>query len=74
MKAQCATRGNRIQNTQWLAYSTTLTRICWVPGRLLAAFGGRADLRLMVYAGKEMGAQALPNLRKPLETIRGAEA
>jgi ATP-dependent DNA helicase RecG len=41
------------------------------PGSLLAAFGGRADLRLMVYAGKEMGAGALPNLRKPPKTIRG---
>jgi ATP-dependent DNA helicase RecG len=41
------------------------------PGSLLAAFGGRADLRLMVYAGKEMGAEALPNLRKPPKTIRG---
>lgn len=41
------------------------------PGSLLAAFGGRADLRLMVYAGKERGTDALPNLRKPPKTIRG---
>ena len=41
------------------------------PGGLLAAFGGRADLRLMVYAGKEVGTGALPNLRKPPKTIRG---
>ena len=41
------------------------------PGSLLAAFGGRADVRLMVYAGKEMGADAVPNLRKPPKTIRG---
>lgn len=41
------------------------------PGSLLAAFGGRADLRLMVYSGKEMGTAALPNLRKPPKTIRG---
>jgi ATP-dependent DNA helicase RecG len=41
------------------------------PGSLLAAFGGRADLRLMVYAGKEMGMDAVPNLRKPPKTIRG---
>ena len=41
------------------------------PGSLLAAFGGRADLRLMVYAGKEMGTDAVPNLRKPPKTIRG---
>lgn len=41
------------------------------PGSLLAAFGGRADLRLLVYAGKEMGMDAVPNLRKPPKTIRG---
>ncbi len=41
------------------------------PGSLLAAFGSRADLRLMVYAGKEMGMDAVPNLRKPPKTIRG---
>ncbi len=41
------------------------------PGSLLAAFGGRADLRLMVYSGKEMGSEAVPNLRKPPKTIRG---
>ena len=41
------------------------------PGSLLAAFGGRADLRLMVYSGKEMGTAALPNLRKAPKTIRG---
>ncbi len=41
------------------------------PGSLLAAFGSRADLRLMVYAGKERGTDALPNLRKPPKTIRG---
>ena len=41
------------------------------PGSLLAAFGGRADLRVMVYAGKEMGINAVPNLRKPPKTIRG---
>ena len=41
------------------------------PGSLLAALGGRADLRLMVYAGKEMGMDAVPNLRKPPKTIRG---
>jgi ATP-dependent DNA helicase RecG len=41
------------------------------PGSLLAAFGTRADIRLMVYAGKEVGAGATPNLRKPPKTIRG---
>jgi len=41
------------------------------PGSLLAAFGTRADIRLMVYAGKEVVAAATPNLRKPPKTIRG---
>ncbi len=41
------------------------------PGSLLAAFGSRADIRLMVYAGKEVGAGATPNLRKQPKTIRG---
>lgn len=41
------------------------------PGSLLAAFGSRADIRLMVYAGKEVGSRATPNLRKPPKTIRG---
>ena len=41
------------------------------PGSLLAAFGARADIRLMVYAGKEVGSGATPNLRKPPKTIRG---
>ena len=40
------------------------------PGSLLAAFGSRADIRLMVYAGKEVGSGATPNLRKPPKTIR----
>ena len=41
------------------------------PGSLLAAFGTRADIRLMVYAGKEVGTGATPNLRKQPKTIRG---
>lgn len=41
------------------------------PGSLLAAFGTRADIRLMVYAGKDEGSGATPNLRKPPKTLRG---
>ena len=41
------------------------------PGSVLAAFGSRADIRLMVYAGKDVGSGATPNLRKPPKTIRG---
>ena len=41
------------------------------PGSLLAAFGSRADVRVMVYDGKSIGAGATPNLRKQPKTIRG---
>ena len=41
------------------------------PGSLLAAFGTRADIRLMVYAGKEVGSGATPNLRRQPKTFRG---
>ena len=41
------------------------------PGSLLAAHGTRADLRLMVYSGKEVSAGATPNLRKSPRTFRG---
>lgn len=41
------------------------------PGSLLAAFDGRADLRVMVYDGKQPASGATPNLRKPGKTVRG---
>lgn len=41
------------------------------PGSLLAAFGTRADIRLMVYEGKAVVPGATPNLRKKPKTIRG---
>ena len=41
------------------------------PGSLLAAFDSRADLRVMVYDGKQALAGATPNLRKPAKTVRG---
>ncbi len=41
------------------------------PGSLLSAHGTRADVRLMVYSGKDMGVGATPNLRKPPRAIRG---
>jgi ATP-dependent DNA helicase RecG len=41
------------------------------PGSLLAASGTRADIRLLVYAGKEVGSSSTPNLRKPPKTLRG---
>lgn len=41
------------------------------PGGLLAAHGSRADIRLMVYDGKQAVPGATPNLRKTPKTIRG---
>ena len=41
------------------------------PGGLLAAHGSRADIRLMVYDGKQISLGATPNLRKTPKTIRG---
>lgn len=42
------------------------------PGGLLAAQGSRADIRLMVYDGKQPVPGATPNMRKTPKTIRGA--
>lgn len=41
------------------------------PGSLLAAFDSRADVRVMVYDGKQVSSGATPNLRKAAKTIRG---
>ena len=41
------------------------------PGGLLAAHGTRADIRLMVYEGKQIVSGATPNLRRTPKTIRG---
>lgn len=41
------------------------------PGSLLAAHGTRADVRVMVYDGKQALPGATPNLRKPGKTVRG---
>lgn len=41
------------------------------PGNLLAAQGSRADIRLMVYDGKQAVPGATPNLRKTPKAIRG---
>jgi ATP-dependent DNA helicase RecG len=41
------------------------------PGGLLAAFDSRADVRVMVYDGKQVSTGATPNLRKTAKTIRG---
>jgi ATP-dependent DNA helicase RecG len=41
------------------------------PGSLLAAQDTRADIRLMIFAGKTVVPGATPNLRKPAKAIRG---
>ncbi len=41
------------------------------PGSLLASFGTRADIRLMVYDGKSVVSGATPNFRKKPKTVRG---
>lgn len=41
------------------------------PSGLLAAHGSRADVRVMVYDGKQAIPGATPNLRKPAKTVRG---
>jgi len=41
------------------------------PGSLLAAFDSRADLRVMVYDGKQVASGPTPNLRKLAKTVRG---
>jgi ATP-dependent DNA helicase RecG len=41
------------------------------PGSLLAAYDSRADVRVMVYDGKQALAGATPNFRKPPKTVRG---
>jgi ATP-dependent DNA helicase RecG len=41
------------------------------PGSLLASLDCRADVRVMVYDGKQVSTGATPNLRKPAKTIRG---
>jgi len=41
------------------------------PGSLLAAHDTRADIRVMVFDGKQPVPGATPNLRKPAKTVRG---
>jgi ATP-dependent DNA helicase RecG len=41
------------------------------PGSLLSALDSRADVRVMVYDGKQVVSGAIPNLRKAPKTLRG---
>ncbi len=57
--------------TEWLPTRAAVLLFADEPGSLLAAHDSRADLRVMVYDGKQPGAGAVPNLRKTPETVRG---
>jgi ATP-dependent DNA helicase RecG len=58
--------GNEIQPTR-----AAVLLFAEEPGSLLAAHGSRADIRLMIYDGKQVVPGATPNLRKTPKTIRG---
>jgi ATP-dependent DNA helicase RecG len=58
--------GNEVQPTR-----AAVLLFAEEPGGLLAAQGSRADIRLMVYDGKQAVPGATPNLRKTPKTIRG---
>lgn len=58
--------GNKLMPTR-----ATVLLFADEPGSLLASFGTRADVRIMVYDGKQAVAGATPNLRKAPKTIRG---
>lgn len=58
--------GNEVQPTR-----AAVLLFAEEPGSLLAAHGSRADIRLMVYDGKQAVPGATPNLRKTPKTIRG---
>ena len=58
--------GNEVQPTR-----AAVLLFAEEPGGLLAAQGSRADIRLMVYDGKQAVPGATPNLRKSPKTIRG---
>lgn len=41
------------------------------PGDILAAYGTRAEIRFMVYSGKEAGTDTTPNFARAARTLRG---
>jgi len=57
--------------TDWLPTRAAVLLFADEPGSLLAAHDSRADLRVMVYDGKQAVSGAIPSLRKPPETVRG---
>ncbi len=58
-------------DVDWLPTRAAVLLFADEPGSLLAAHDCRADLRVLVYDGKQAMPGATPNLRKPPRTIRG---
>lgn len=56
---------------EWLPTRAAVLLFADEPGSLLAAHDSRADLRVLVYDGKQAMPAAIPNLRKPQSVARG---
>lgn len=56
---------------EWVPRRAAVLLFAEEPGGLLAAFGTRAEVRLVIYQGKAAEAGAKPNMRKPPRTLRG---
>lgn len=61
---------DRVKDTV-MPYRAAVLLFADEPGSLLAAYDSRADVRVMVYDGKQALAGATPNFRKPPKTVRG---
>ncbi|MEO6923977.1 MAG: ATP-binding protein [Bryocella sp.] len=57
--------------SEWVPTRAAVLLFAAEPGSLLAAHDSRADLRVLVYDGKQAMPGATPNLRKPQVTVRG---
>ena len=56
---------------EWTPRRAAVLLFAEEPGGLLAAYGTRAEVRLVIYQGKAAEAGAKPNMRKPPRTLRG---
>lgn len=61
---------DRVKDTV-MPYRAAVLLFADEPGSLLAAYDSRADVRVMVYDGKQALTGATPNFRKPPKTVRG---
>lgn len=55
----------------WMPRCAAVLLFAEEPGGLLAAHDARAEVRLAIYQGKAVEAEAKPNMRKPPRTMRG---